>query len=109
MPFQIKKVGEKYKLYRIKQKSFVNKEYNSKDAAIRAGKAMMRYRGEKPILKGNKLLHQKKKELTKSQKKMMEKHKEHHTAKHMKMMTKLMLEGDSFKKAHDKTMKKIGK
>ena len=53
MPFQIKKVGEKYKLYRIKQKSFVNKEYNSKEAAIRAGKAMMRYRGEKPILKGN--------------------------------------------------------
>ena len=38
----------------------------------------------------------------------MEKHKKHHTPKHMNMMTKLMLRGDSFTKAHDKTMEIIG-
>ncbi len=51
----------------------------------------------------------KKKELTMGQKKMMNKHKVHHTKPHMDMMTKLMKQGHTFKQAHDKTMKKIGK
>ena len=51
----------------------------------------------------------KKKELTMGQKKMMGNHKVHHTKAHMDMMTKLMKQGHTFKQAHDKTMKKIGK
>lgn len=47
--------------------------------------------------------------LTDSQKKRLKEHKVHHTAKHMSMMRKLMKDGMSFKKAHDKTMKEIGK
>jgi hypothetical protein len=57
MPYHIKKIGKKYKLYNINKKKFVNIEYKSKESAIRAGKNFMRYRGEKrPRLVGNKLL-----------------------------------------------------
>lgn len=51
----------------------------------------------------------KKKELTDRQKKSMENHKEHHTAKHMEVMTKEMLGGKTFKKAHTIAMSKVGK
>jgi len=50
--------------------------------------------------------------LTDSQKKRLKEHKvagDGHSAKHMSMMRKLMKDGMSFKKAHDKTMKEIGK
>ena len=47
--------------------------------------------------------------LTKKQKDMLKQHKEHHTAKHMAMMKELMRNGFSFKKAHNFTMKYIGK
>ena len=56
MPYQIKKQGEKYKLWNISKKQFVNKEYKSKETAINAGKNFMRYRKEKPYVKGNKIL-----------------------------------------------------
>ena len=56
MPYQIKKQGEKYKLWNISKKQFVNKEYKSKESAINAGKNFMRYRKEKPYVKGNKIL-----------------------------------------------------
>jgi len=46
-------------LWRIKQKTYVKKTFNSKQSAINAGKAYMRYRGEKPYLSGNKLLNKK--------------------------------------------------
>jgi len=48
------------------------------------------------------------KELTKRQKDTMTKHKKHHTAKHMKEMTKAMLGGSTFTVAHKKAMKKVG-
>lgn len=60
MPYQIKKVGKKYKLYNIKKKEYVNKEFNSKESAISAGKNYMRYRKETPIVKGNKILNKNK-------------------------------------------------
>jgi len=60
MPFQIKKVGEKYKLQRIKDKTYVKQEYKSKQSALNAGMNFMRYRKEKPIVKGNKILAKKK-------------------------------------------------
>tara|TARA_B100000212_G_C27354019_1_gene524970 strand:- start:240 stop:425 length:186 start_codon:yes stop_codon:yes gene_type:complete len=60
MPYQIKKINGKYKLYNLKKKEFVNKTFNTKESAISAGKNYMRYRKEKPVLKGNKLLNAKK-------------------------------------------------
>jgi len=59
MPYQIKKVGDKYKLYNLKKKEFVNKTFNSKESAIKAGMNYMKFRKEKPVLKGNKLLNKK--------------------------------------------------
>ena len=55
MPYQIKKEGDKYKLYNLKKKEFVNKLFNSKETAIKAGFNFMKYRKEEPILKGNKI------------------------------------------------------
>ena len=36
-------------------------------------------------------------------------HKKHHSKKHIKVMKEDMQEGDSFKKAHNKALKKVGK
>ena len=49
------------------------------------------------------------KDLTKGQKELMREHKQHHTAKHMAEMKRLMLKGYCFQQAHDLTMKKIGR
>lgn len=49
------------------------------------------------------------KELSKSQKETMKKHSVHHSAKHMRMMRKMMMEGMSFSEAHKMAMKKVGK
>lgn len=59
MPYQIKKVGKKYKLYNMHKKVFVNKIFNTRESAISAGKNYMRYRKEVPVLKGNKILNKK--------------------------------------------------
>ena len=37
------------------------------------------------------------------------KHSKHHSKKHMDMMKKLMREGTSFKSAHNKAQKQVGK
>ena len=47
--------------------------------------------------------------LTKRQKTTLEKHKEHHTAKHMAFMRKEMKNGRSFSAAHKLAMQKVGK
>jgi|TARA_Y100000310_G_C20189686_1_gene581909 aconitase B len=47
--------------------------------------------------------------LTSSQEKQMKKHKDHHSKKHMDMMRDLMGKGSSFKSAHNKAMKEVGK
>jgi len=41
--------------------------------------------------------------------KKLDEHKKHHSKKHMDEMKKDMKKGDSFKKAHDKAIKKVGK
>tara|TARA_B100000925_G_C21821919_1_gene393270 strand:+ start:304 stop:465 length:162 start_codon:yes stop_codon:yes gene_type:complete len=51
----------------------------------------------------------KKSMLNSSQEKQMKKHKEHHSKKHMDMMRNLMIKGSSFKSAHNKAMKEVGK
>lgn len=60
MPYLIKKVDGKYKLWKINEKKYVNKTYNTKQSAINAGKRFMEYRREKPVLVGNKLLNKNK-------------------------------------------------
>ena len=44
-----------------------------------------------------------------SQMRTLKKHSEHHSKKHMDMMKKLMREGSSFKAAHSKAQKQVGK
>ena len=61
MPYQVKKVGEKYQLWNIKKKEYIKKVFNSKESAISAGKNFMRYRKEEPYVVGNKILNKKKK------------------------------------------------
>lgn len=60
MPYQIKKVGQYWKLWNIKKKEFVNKNYKSKQSAANSGINFGRYRKEKLVLKGNKLVKAKK-------------------------------------------------
>lgn len=47
--------------------------------------------------------------LTKRQEMTMKKHSKHHSGKHMSMMRRAMMDGDSFTKAHKKAMAKVGK
>ena len=49
------------------------------------------------------------KKLTLSQMRTLKKHSEHHSKKHMDMMKKLMREGASFRSAHNKAQKQVGK
>ena len=51
----------------------------------------------------------KRKALTKRQEASMKRHSKHHTAKHMKFMKRLMLMGDTFRKAHKKAQESVGK
>tara|TARA_Y100001937_G_C7129682_1_gene336660 strand:- start:1583 stop:1741 length:159 start_codon:yes stop_codon:yes gene_type:complete len=49
------------------------------------------------------------KKLTADQKKKLEKHKVHHSKKHMASMRMNMMRGDSFSEAHKKAQKAVGK
>ena len=52
IPFEIKKIGDKYKLQRIKTKTFVKTEYKTSQSAINAGKQFIKYRDKKKNPKG---------------------------------------------------------
>ena len=56
MPYQIKKVGDTFQLWNLDKKVYVNKKYKTKESAGKAGMNFMRYRKEKPYIKGNKIL-----------------------------------------------------
>ena len=56
MPYRVDKVGGSYKLYNLSKKTYVNKKYKSKEAAMNAGRNFGRYRKENLIPKGNKLV-----------------------------------------------------
>ena len=60
-----------------------------------------------PIKKGKKGVRINKK-LTDRQLETLEKHKKHHTKKHMKYMYNSMIRGNSFSKAHVNAQKKVG-
>tara|TARA_R100000700_G_C3059751_1_gene75028 strand:+ start:60 stop:206 length:147 start_codon:yes stop_codon:yes gene_type:complete len=47
--------------------------------------------------------------IDKREKKLLKKHSSHHSKKHMNMMIKDMKAGLSFRKAHNKAMRKVGK
>ncbi len=47
--------------------------------------------------------------IDKRERALLKKHSKHHSAKHMKEMVKDMKGGSSFRKAHSKAMKKVGK
>ena len=47
--------------------------------------------------------------IDKKEKKILKKHKKHHTAKHMTFMRKEMKKGKTFTQAHKLAMKKVGK
>tara|TARA_R100001594_G_scaffold115686_2_gene150575 strand:+ start:10674 stop:10844 length:171 start_codon:yes stop_codon:yes gene_type:complete len=47
--------------------------------------------------------------LSKKQKDVLKTHSKHHSKKHMASMKKAMRKGSSFKGAHNKAMKKVGK
>ena len=47
--------------------------------------------------------------IDKKEKKILKKHKKHHTAKHMAFMRKEMNKGKTFTQAHTLAMKKVGK
>tara|TARA_R100000654_G_scaffold37971_1_gene63582 strand:- start:1245 stop:1406 length:162 start_codon:yes stop_codon:yes gene_type:complete len=51
----------------------------------------------------------KSKKLTKRQEAALERHKEHHTAKHMASMRRDMKAGKTFTEAHKLAMKKVGR
>ena len=57
--------------------------------------------GLQPIKKGAKL--------SEDDKKKLEKHKKHHSNRHIASMRMNMLKGDSFEEAHKKAQKKVGK
>ena len=62
-------------------------------------------KGNEPMKRKDKAV----KKITKRQEDALEKHSEHHTAKHMAMMRKLMREGKTFTDAHRLTQKAIGR
>ena len=47
--------------------------------------------------------------IDKREKKLLKKHKKHHSTKHMAQMKKDMKKGMTFKKSHNKAMRKVGK
>tara|TARA_R100000742_G_C4217596_1_gene42261 strand:+ start:158 stop:316 length:159 start_codon:yes stop_codon:yes gene_type:complete len=51
----------------------------------------------------------KKKELSPAMKKKLKEHSKHHSLKHMNQMKKDIMNGATFKEAHDRAMKKVGK
>ncbi len=59
MPYQVKKIKNKYKLYNLHKKKYVNINYTTKQKAINSAKVFMKYRKETPIVKGNFILKKK--------------------------------------------------
>ncbi len=61
MPYEVRKIKDKFKLYNLHKKKYVNVNYKTKQSALNAGKNFMKYRKEKPVVKGNTITNKKKK------------------------------------------------
>ena len=59
MPFEVRKVEGGYKLYKLKEKEFAKPLFKTRQSAINQGRNYMRYRHEKSVVKGNKILKKK--------------------------------------------------
>lgn len=59
MPFEVKKVGKNYKLYKPSEKKFIKTNYKSKQSAINSGINFMKFRKENPVVSGNKIINKK--------------------------------------------------
>ena len=60
MPYLIiKNKNNTYQLKNLNTKKIIKTKYKSKENAINAGKNFMKFRKEKPIIKGNKILNKK--------------------------------------------------
>ena len=59
MPYRVIKEKDKYLLKNIKTGKISNKKFNSKQTAINMAVVWMKYRKEKPIIKGNTILSKK--------------------------------------------------
>ena len=68
----------------------------------------MAYQTQENTTKTEKTVRSENNTLSQKQKEQLKAHKMNHTPKHMAMMRKLMKEGMSFTKAHNKTKKEIG-
>ena len=75
------------------------KKNEAKERILHKKKSKFGSQNEKKLLQSN----GKNKEMRK-----MEKHKKHHSAKHIKVMKTAIKKGSSFKSAHKKAMKKVG-
>ena len=47
MPFEIRKVGDKFRLYNLHKKKFAKPSFNSRAAAINSAKGYIKYRERK--------------------------------------------------------------
>jgi len=84
-----------------KNSTISDKSYADMQAGFPKGRMGMRLNKYK---KGGKI-----EGLTDRQIETLEKHKKHHTKKHMDMMINLMRDGKTFTEAHNIAMKKVGK
>ena len=60
MPYKIVQDGKHFHLVNLKTNQMLKTKYKSKQSAINSGKNFMRFRNEKPVVKGSKILNSKK-------------------------------------------------
>ncbi len=60
MPYEVKKIGNRFQLFNINKKRLIMIKFKSKQSAINQAQNWMRFRKEKPIVKGNRILNSKK-------------------------------------------------
>ena len=57
MPFLVTRQPDgRYRLYNMHKKEYAKPYFNTKETAISAGRNLMRYRGEKSYVVGNRIL-----------------------------------------------------
>ena len=60
MPYEVKKKDDHFVLKKLKDGTFVNKKFKTKQTTIDTAKRYMKFRKEKPVVKGNKILNENK-------------------------------------------------
>tara|TARA_R110000772_G_scaffold265231_2_gene386487 strand:- start:1930 stop:2109 length:180 start_codon:yes stop_codon:yes gene_type:complete len=56
MPFIVRKVNNKFKLYNVHKKIYTKNSFNTKESALNQGQNWMRYRKEKSKVVGNRII-----------------------------------------------------